>query len=149
MLFGLRACSGRVQNFMTSAKLPAELVHRCTEHLQHFMFSTSLTTDTKDLLRELSAPLRAEVALASRRQLVVDMLKKSGWFEGNSTSRPSDFFVKMLVQACAAAFTSYVFMSLSRSPTCISRHHCRFSSSVLAVWYRGWIQPSSPPAITS
>lgn len=91
---------------MTSAKLPAELVHRCTEHLQHFMFSTSLTTDTKDLLRELSAPLRAEVALASRRQLVVDMLKKSGWFEGNSTSRPSDFFVKMLVQACAAAFTS-------------------------------------------
>ena len=96
---------GRVQSFMRSANLPNELVQRCTAHLQHFMFSTSLTADTADLLRELSAPLRAEVALASRKQLVVAMLHKSRWFEG-TRHPPSDFFVKQLVQRLVPAVFS-------------------------------------------
>lgn len=87
---------GRVISFMNAANLPPELVRRCTDHLQHFMLSTSLTADTKDLLRELSAPLRDEVALASRKALVVAMLTTSKWFQGDK--KPSDFFIKMLVQ---------------------------------------------------
>jgi CRP-like cAMP-binding protein len=98
----MRQKIGRVQNYMHSAQLPAELVARCTAHLQHFMFSTALTTDTAELLRELSAPLRAEVAIASRKQLVIAMLKKSKWLE----SEPSAFFVKMLVQCLKPAVFS-------------------------------------------
>ena len=99
---------GRVQSFMAQADLPADLQQRCTAHLQHFMFATSLTADTVELLRELSSPLRDEVNLASRRSLVVDMLDRSKWFDGSreGTSDIPDLFVKMLVSRLTPAVFS-------------------------------------------
>ena len=145
---------GRVQSFMQRAGLPKELQQRCIAHLQHFMFRTSLTADTSELLRELSKPLRDEVRpraktqlaptpthrddqsylfilvtltscrhrqsttphprtlapqvnLASRRSLVLEMLVKSGWFQGfadlDGSMRIPDYFVKSLVSKLTPA----------------------------------------------
>ena len=58
---------------MRSTQIPAELRHRCLSHLKHVLVTRELTMDTAHLLRELSPPLRVEVALHSCQKLVMNM----------------------------------------------------------------------------
>jgi voltage-gated potassium channel len=52
-----------VAAFMREARLPAELISRCHRHLTTVLLHRRLALNTEELFSELSAPLRAEVAL--------------------------------------------------------------------------------------
>ena len=58
-----RAKIGRVAMFCRHAKIPPPLQARVRNHLEHVLLAKKLSFDTDELLAELSAPLRGEVAL--------------------------------------------------------------------------------------
>ena len=58
-----RAKIGRVATFCRHARIPTELAWRVNAHLEHVLLAKKVDLDTNELLAELSAPLRGEVAL--------------------------------------------------------------------------------------
>ena len=58
-----RSKISRVEGFAHHARLPYELNLRVKKHLEHVLLATKIDLDTNELLAELSAPLRGEVAL--------------------------------------------------------------------------------------
>ena len=62
----------RVAAYMREERIPADLVGRCRRHLTTVLLHRRLAlSDSADLLSELSAPLRAEVALHRCHRVVL------------------------------------------------------------------------------
>ena len=67
-----RRLIGQVREFMTNAKLPHELQRRVKSHLDHVLLRRKHPPDMEELLRDLSQPLRAEIALRRCHLLVLN-----------------------------------------------------------------------------
>lgn len=86
----------QVVSFMKNAKLPQELQNRVKTHLEHVLLRRRMALDTNELLRELSGPLRAEIALRRCHMLVLN--PKMVGMLGSADGRVEPNFIKLLVR---------------------------------------------------
>ena len=96
---------GRVSHFMRNANLPKELRRRVLRHLQHVLLEKRLSLDASDLLRDLSQPLREEIALHRCEQLVLTMFGERGVFAALSSSIDPPFIKALVTRLELAVFS--------------------------------------------
>jgi len=94
----------QVVSFMKNAKLPQELQNRVKTHLEHVLLRRRMALDTNELLRELSGPLRAEIALRRCHMLVLN--PKMVGMLGSADGRVEPNFIKLLVTRLEIALFS-------------------------------------------